>query len=69
MAQDGEASLPIPHRPWQIIAQELAQETNKKRVAELSHELNRAIEQQQGLDSSAPTDGDARIHLKPTGKP
>jgi 16S rRNA U1498 N3-methylase RsmE len=39
-----------PLRPWQDIARELAQQTNREKIAELAEELNRALEEQQGLD-------------------
>lgn len=35
-----------PLRPWKDIARELARETNRLRVRELSEELNRALEEQ-----------------------
>jgi hypothetical protein len=38
--------IPQPTWPWQDIARDLARETNRKRVAELSEELNRAVDEQ-----------------------
>src|SRR5215472_5119294 len=43
--EDGNAA---PSHPWRLIAQELSKETNPKRVAELAHELNAALDQQIG---------------------
>jgi hypothetical protein len=42
------SALPIPQpmQPWQDIARELARETNRERVVELSEELNRAVDEQ-----------------------
>ena len=42
----------IPSRPWREIARELARETNRDRITELSEELNRALAEQ--LSASAP---------------
>lgn len=39
-------------RSWQVIARELARETNRWRVQELSQELNRALEEQPHQRSS-----------------
>jgi hypothetical protein len=33
-------------RPWRDIARELARETDRKRILELTEELNRAMEEQ-----------------------
>ena len=33
-------------RPWREIAQELAQQTNREKIAELSTELNKALAEQ-----------------------
>jgi hypothetical protein len=51
-----------------VIAEELSREFNPKRVLELSQELNIALEQQ-GTGSMQPSDGDAHIPPKRTGKP
>lgn len=48
----------VPSRPWRTIAQELARETNHKRVLELAFELNAAIEQQ-GVSDLHPPNGKA----------
>jgi hypothetical protein len=37
---------PKPARSWREVARELARETNRDRVVELSHELNRALDEQ-----------------------
>lgn len=41
-----ESSDQPPSRPWRDIARELAKETNRERIAELAHELNRALSEQ-----------------------
>ena len=46
-----------PVRPWRVIAQELANEHDHKRISELSDELNRAL-QHYGVGASP--DGDGR---------
>jgi hypothetical protein len=43
-----------PVRPWRMVAEELSRERDPKRVLELSHELNEALQQQQ---MELPTDG------------
>jgi hypothetical protein len=35
-------------RPWQEIARELARQTDYRKIGELSHELNQALEKQVG---------------------
>jgi hypothetical protein len=37
-----------PSRPWQEIARELARQTDYRKIGELSHELNQALEKQVG---------------------
>ncbi len=66
--EDGNFGQLIPSRPWRVIAQELSQETDPKRVLELSQELNRALEQQNGKAHSPHTDCDSRHPPKPDGK-
>lgn len=48
-----------PVRSWRVVAQELSQETDPKRVLELSHELNEALKRQQ---IQIPSDGDGNSH-------
>ena len=38
---------PIPLRPWREIARELALETDRERIFELSQELTKAMDEQQ----------------------
>jgi hypothetical protein len=54
-----------PLRPWKEIARELAKETNRQRVTELSSELNRAIDEQTGFSRPVSSRGvDAAEHGK-----
>ena len=48
MTVDGNSQL----RPWREIAREIAQQTNRDKIAELEEELNKALEEQQGLDQA-----------------
>ena len=41
-----DSKAPVHLRKWETIAQELCQETNPKRILELSHELTDAIDEQ-----------------------
>jgi hypothetical protein len=65
--QNGKALTPIPSRPWRIIAKELSIETNPNRIAELSQELNLALEDQFGKLSNV-SDGVSNYRLRSTGK-
>jgi hypothetical protein len=42
-----------PSRPWQEIARDLAQETDRTRIAQLSEELNLALDEQVPASRSA----------------
>ena len=64
---DGSAPLPIPSRPWRIIAEELSKENNPKRITELSQELNAALEEQTGRLYKAARDG--HMPTRPMDKP
>jgi hypothetical protein len=44
MPEDGNLPIRIPARPWRDIAQELATETDQRRILELSIELNCALD-------------------------
>lgn len=44
---DPKSPLPIPSRPWRVIAKELTTETNPARVLELSRQLNCALDEQE----------------------
>jgi hypothetical protein len=50
-----------PVRPWKEIARELAEETNRQRITELSHELNRAIDEQTGSRPVSSMDKDGKL--------
>jgi predicted P-loop ATPase/GTPase len=63
--QDGNANF-FPARPWRVIAQELARETNPRRVIELSEELNRALAEQTSNLAKPFQDGSS---TKPVDKP
>jgi hypothetical protein len=41
-----------PMRPWRDIARELAQQTDRDKIADLEQELDKALEEQQGLDQA-----------------
>jgi hypothetical protein len=61
MAGDGSSPNHSRCRPWRVIAQELATETDHQKVTELSVELNHALEEQLGkLDGIPNTSGDKR---------
>jgi len=45
-SQNAYAPPPVPSRPWDIIAQELSQETDEERILELLEELNQALNEQ-----------------------
>jgi len=64
--QDGHAHFSFPSRPWRIIAQELARETNPRRVVELSEELNRSLEEPTSNLAKPFQDGSS---TKPADKP
>lgn len=42
------------HRPWRVIADEIANETDTKRIIELTDEMNAAIEEQ-GINEDSVT--------------
>jgi hypothetical protein len=50
-----------PVRPWKEIARELANETNRQRITELSNELNRAIDEQTGSRPVASVDENGKL--------
>lgn len=51
---------PLPARPWQVVAKEMAKETNAERILELARELDRALDKQDGPLATQDSDGRAQ---------
>jgi GAF domain-containing protein len=54
---DPQSSVPIPSRPWRVIAEQLTGETNLTKIFELSEELNYALNKELDGNSEDRSDG------------